>query len=172
MAGLARELFCMVCGWSGDRALAGCPACGASELGAVRAGALVAIPGGHSACQACEAVGPPLVFRGTARVGSIIWFVRARRVSGYWCERCARKKTSMSLVYTGLLGWWGFFGAFFFAPRATYQNWRAAWRPPRKPLDWGAFPVAVFAAALAEEHAGRDDLWSAFDLDEAAGRVP
>lgn len=73
----------------------------------------------------------------------------------------------MSLAYTGLLGWWGFFGAFFWTPRATYHNWRAVWSPPRKPLDWGARPVAELAAALAEARAERDDHWSAFDSDEA-----
>ncbi|HEY3070791.1 MAG TPA: hypothetical protein VGJ34_10795 [Gaiellaceae bacterium] len=79
----------------------------------------------------------------------------------------------MSLTYTGLLGWWGFFGAFFWTPRATYDNWRAVWLPPRKPLDWGAFPVADLAAALAEARASRADPWSAFDVeDAAAGGVP
>jgi hypothetical protein len=74
----------------------------------------------------------------------------------------------MSLTYTGLLGWWGVFGLFFWAPRATFQNWRAVWLPPRKPLKWGAVPVAAFAEALAQERAGRDDHWSTFDADEAA----
>jgi hypothetical protein len=78
-----------------------------------------------------------------------------RLVSGYWCERCTPRKTAMSLAYTGLVGWWGFFGAFYWAPRATYENWRAVWRPPRNPLKWGAVPVAAVAAALVEELAAR-----------------
>jgi hypothetical protein len=168
----AGEQFCMVCGWSGDRAPAGCPSCGSPDLAAVRAGALVAIPAGHWACGGCAAADQPVAFRGTSRVGSIIWFLHVRRMSGYWCERCARKKTAVSLAYTGLLGWWGVFGLFFWAPRATYQNWRAVWAPPRKPLDWGALPVAVLAATLAEARTGRDDRWSAFDLDEAAESAP
>ncbi len=100
-------------------------------------------------------------------MGSIIWFIRMSVVSGYWCEDCARKKTAMSLAYTGLIGWWGFLGAFYWAPRATYENWRAVWRPPRKPLNWGAIPVAAVADALEEERAARrDDRWSGFDRDE------
>jgi hypothetical protein len=103
-------------------------------------------------------------------VGAIIWFIRWRRIAGYWCERCARKKTAMSLTYTGLLGWWGFFGIFFWAPRATYENWRAVWRPPRKPLGWGAFPAAELAEALAEQRASRDhDRWSGFGDATATG---
>jgi hypothetical protein len=75
----------------------------------------------------------------------------------------------MSLAYTGLVGWWGFFGAFYWAPRATYENWRAVWRPPGNPLKWGAVPVAAVAAALAEERAARKhDVWSGFDVDLAA----
>jgi hypothetical protein len=102
-------------------------------------------------------------------VGSIIWFIRIRLVSGYWCEDCRPRKTAMSLAYTGLVGWWGFFGAFYWAPRATFENWRAVWRPPGKPLKWGAFPVDAVAAALEEERAARrDDRWSAFDVDEPA----
>jgi hypothetical protein len=171
MASAVEELFCTACGWHGSRAPIGCPECGSSELAAVRGDALVAFPAGQSACAACRAVDRPLVFRGTTRVGSIIWFLRSRRISGYWCERCARKKTAMSLTYTGLLGWWGFFGAFFWTPRATYDNWRAVWLPPRKPLDWGAFPVAELATALAEARASRAEPWSAFDVDDAAAEA-
>jgi hypothetical protein len=164
------DLFCLACGWTGDRAPAGCPACGAPALATVRCGALVSIPPGSWACDSCRADGRTLLFRGTWRVGSIIWFIRVRQVSGYWCEPCARKKTAMSLTYTGLVGWWGFLGAFYWAPRATYANWRAVWRPPRKPLKWGAVPVdAAVAAVAAARTARRDDMWSAFDDEGAAG---
>jgi hypothetical protein len=167
------DLFCMACGWSGDRAPAGCPACGAPAVASVRAGALVAVPPSAWACDSCGASARPLSFRGTARIGSIIWFFRVRHVSGYWCEPCARKKTAMSLTYTGLVGWWGFFGAFYFAPKGTYDNWRAVWRPPRRPLKWGAVPVEVVAAAIEEERAARKDgVWSAFDDDAAAESTP
>jgi hypothetical protein len=171
MAAPAEDSFCTTCGWSGHNAPAGCPVCGSADLAAVRAGALVTVPPGHAPCEGCGGLDRPLAFRGTTRVGSIIWFLRSRHVSGYWCERCVRRKTAMSLTYTGLLGWWGFFGAFFWAPRATYHNWRAVWYPPRRPLDWGAHPVAEMAAALAQARARRDDGWSAFDGDEAAAEV-
>ena len=140
------DLFCMACGWSGDRAPAGCPACGATAVATVRAGALVTIPPSAWACDSCGASARPLSFRGTTRVGSIVWFFRVRQVSGYWCEPCARKKTAM-----------------------TYDNWRAVWRPPRRPLKWGAVPIEAVAAAIEEERAARKDgLWSAFDDDAAA----
>jgi hypothetical protein len=169
MEGLTGDLFCMACGWSGARAPAGCPACGAPALATVRKGALVSIPPGPWACDSCHQTGRALAFRGTRRVGSIIWFIRIRLVSGYWCERCAPRKTAMSLAYTGLVGWWGFFGAFYWAPRATYDNWRAVWRPPAKPLKWGAVPVAAVADMLEEERAARrNDGWSAFHRDEQA----
>jgi len=154
------ESFCMACGWSGAGAVAGCPACGSSELAAVRAGALVTLPTGKTPCSNCGTLERPLAFRGTTRVGSLVWLLRTRPVSGYWCERCARKRTAASLAYTGLFGWWGFPGAFFWAPRATYHNWRAVWSAPRKPLDWGAWPVA--------EAASRDEHWSSFDTPETA----
>ena len=168
MEGLTGDLFCMACGWSGSRAPAGCPACGAAGVATVRAGALVSIPAGGWPCDSCGAPDRELFFRGTRRVASIIWFIRMSLVSGYWCENCARKRTATSLAYTGVVGWWGFFGAFYWAPRATYENWRAVWRPPRRPLKWGAIPVAAMAEALEEERAARqEDRWSGFDRDEA-----
>jgi hypothetical protein len=168
MRGLSGDLFCLACGWTGDRAPVGCPACGAPSPATVRAGALVSIPPGSWACDSCGTRDREVFFRGTRRVGSIIWFIRMRVVSGYWCAECGRKKIAMSLVYTGLVGWWGFFGAFYWAPRATYETWRAVWWPPRKPLKWGAIPVVALAGALEEGRAARrDDRWSGFDLDEA-----
>ena len=158
----------MACGWTGTGSLAGCPACGFPEVAAVRAGALVSIPAGTAPCMACGSLERPLVFRGRSRVAALIWLIRERRVSGYWCERCARTKTAASLAYTGLVGWWGVFGAFFWAPRATYHNWRAVWSPPRRPLTWGAESVSEFAAQLADARAGGDDQWSAFDPPRAA----
>jgi hypothetical protein len=173
MEGLAGDLFCLACGWSGDRAPAGCPACGAAGLAEVRAGALVSIPRSNWRCDSCEGQDRALVFRGTRRVAALVWFIRIRLVAGYWCEKCASRKTGMSLLYTGFVGWWGFFGAFYWAPRATYENWRAVWKPPRKPLKWGAIPVEVVASALEKERAARrEGLWSAFDIDETAESAP
>jgi hypothetical protein len=167
MAAPSGESFCTACGWSGHDTLAGCPACGSSDLADVSGGALVTLPPGKAACAACGTQDRPLAFRGTSRIGSVIWLLRSRRVSGYWCEGCARKQTALSLAYTGLFGWWGFLGAFFWTPRATYHNWRAVWSPPRKPLDWGAWPLSEAAAEFAE--AGRrDDQWSPFDPRETA----
>lgn len=168
MAAPHGESFCTVCGWSGTGAVAGCPGCGSAELAVVRAGALVTLPSGQMPCARCGTLERPLVFRGTTRVGSIVWLLSTRPVSGYWCAECARKRIAASLAYTGLCGWFGFFGAFFWAPRATYHNWRAVWSAPRKPLDWGARSVAEAAAELVEAGAGRDDHWSSFDTREAA----
>jgi hypothetical protein len=173
MEGFSGDLFCLECGWSGDRAPAGCPACGAPGLAGVSGGALVSIPRSDWRCDSCGLGDRALAFRGTRRVASLIWYIRMRLVSGYWCEDCARKKTAISLVYTGLVGWWGFFGAFYWAPRGTYENWRAVWKPPRRPLKWGALAIAGVAQALADERAAkRDDRWSAFDLDEPAEVMP
>jgi hypothetical protein len=173
MEGLTGNLFCLACGWTGDRAPAGCPACGAPSLARTLRGALVSIPRSNGRCDSCGGQDRALVFRGTRRVAALVWFVRMRLVAGYWCEKCAHKKTAMSLLYTGLVGWWGFFGAFYWAPRATYENWRAVWRPPRKPLKWGALAVADVALALENQRAAeRDDRWSAFDADEAAESAP
>jgi hypothetical protein len=173
MEALAGDFFCLACGWSGDRAPAGCPACGAPDLARALRGALVSVPRSNWRCHSCGGGDRPLAFRATRRVASLIWFIRIRSVSGYWCKDCARKRTALSLAYTGLVGWWGFFGAFYWAPRATYENWRAVWKPPRKPLKWGALAVADVALALeAERAAQRDDRWSAFDHDEAAESAP
>ena len=156
------ESFCLACGWADLDARAGCPACGAQEVAAVRAGALVSFPAGTVPCRSCGTMERSVVFRGTSRVAALIWLIRERRLSGYWCEGCARKHVAASLSYTGLVGWWGVFGAFFWAPRATYWNWRAVWAPPRRPLGWGAEPVAHVAAEIAEARAGREP-WSGFD---------
>lgn len=163
MAKPHEESFCLGCGWTGDRAPAGCPACGAQELAAVRGGALVAFPAGTVPCGKCGSTEHPLVFRATSRVASFVWLIRERRLSGYWCEGCARKHVAASLAYTGLAGWWGFLGAFFWTPRATYFNWRAVWAPPRRPLAWGAEPVAELATLLTDARMERDDVWSGFD---------
>jgi hypothetical protein len=129
MEGFSGDLFCLECGWSGEPAPAACPACGAPGLAGVSTGALVSIPRSDWRCDSCGLGDRALAFRGTRRVASLIWFIRMRLVSGYWCEDCARKKTAISLVYTGLVGWWGFFGAFYWAPLGTYENWRPSGNP-------------------------------------------
>lgn len=102
----------------------------------------------------------PLLFRGSVRLASLVWIAREKRRAGYLCASCARKQTAGSLAYTGLMGWWGLLSVLVYAPRATYHNWRAVWRAPRKPLSWGALD----AAALGEElRAGREHRWSAFE---------
>ena len=157
------ESFCLACGWAGLDARAGCPACGAQQVAAVRRDAIVQFPAGTVPCRSCGTMERPVVFRGTSRVAALIWLIRERRLSGYWCEQCARKHVAASLAYTGLVGWWGFFGAFFWTPRATYWNWRAVWGPPRRPLAWGAEPVAELASAIADARVRRDDPWSGFE---------
>ena len=108
-------------------------------------GALVGLPAGHSACARCGRLDEPLIFRGSVRLASLIWIAREKRRAGYFCASCARKQTSGSLAYTGLLGWWGLLSVLLYAPRATYNNWRAVWRAPRKPLSWGALQPATEA---------------------------
>ena len=112
-------------------------------------GALVALPAGYQPCAGCNALDKPLAFRGSVRLFSVILLARESRKAGYSCEECARRQTAGSLAFTGLLGWWGIFSLIFYAPRATYHNWRAVWKPPRRPLDWGALDASSLAQALA-----------------------
>lgn len=153
------ESFCTACGWSGRSHIGACPECGSPALADLSSGALVGLPAGHSACTRCSRLDEPLIFRGSVRLASLIWIAREKRRAGYFCASCARKQTSGSLAYTGLLGWWGLLSVLLYAPRATYHNWRAVWRAPRKPLSWGALD----ASALGEElRAAREHRWSSF----------
>ena len=154
------DSFCTSCGWAGTTYIGACPECGSSTLGHVRDGALVELPAGYRECSRCGRADEPLLFRGSVRLASLVWIARENRRAGYLCASCARKQTAGSLAYTGALGWWGLLSVLLYAPRATYHNWRAVWRAPRKPLSWGALD----AAALGEElRAAREHRWSAFE---------
>jgi hypothetical protein len=150
--------LCLACG--SETALAGvCAACSGTDLATFADGAVVALPAGHRPCDRCASADRPLVFRGSIRLYSVILLARESRVTGYVCEECARKQTAASLAFTGLLGWWGLISALVWAPRATYHNWRAVWRHPRKPLAWGALEADAFADAVRPR---REDGWSTF----------
>lgn len=154
-----RESFCTSCAWRGASPTGTCQECGSAALAEVSHGAVIELPAGYRPCLTCGKLEEPLVFRGSVRLASLIWIARETRRAGYYCGRCAQKQAAGNLAFTGLLGWWGFLSVIFWAPRATYHNWRAVWRPPRRPLAWGA----VDAAALAEElRARREPGWSAF----------
>ena len=161
-----RTTLCLACG--SESSLSGiCGACAGRDLATFADGAVVGLPAGHRPCDRCDALDRPLVFRGSIRLYSVILIAREARVAGYVCEECARKQASASLAFTGLLGWWGVISAFVWAPRATFYNWRAVWKHPRKPLDWGAIEADTFADAVSP---GRDGGWSTFGADpEPAG---
>lgn len=159
------DLICMACGAAGNPQLSQCSSCGSTELAEVARGGIVSLPTGARACQKCDANDRPLVFRGTIRhVGAII-IARETRIAGYFCARCARRETIRSLTYTGLLGWWGLISFFLWAPRATITNWRSVWRPPTRPLNWGALDANAYAENLAAGRARSS--WP--DPDGAAG---
>jgi hypothetical protein len=134
-----------------------CSRCGSDELATVAGGAIVAWPAGALPCERCGAEDWPLVFRGTIRHIAALVFARDRRVAGNYCPACARSETVKSLVYTGLLGWWGLISALILAPRATYVNWRSVWRAPRKPLKWGAIEASEYSNQLQAKKI--DDPW-------------
>lgn len=158
--------LCLACG--SENALAGlCAACGAADVAEIADGAVVALPAGHRPCERCAAADRPLVFRGSIRLYSVILIAREARTAGYVCEECARKQTAASLAFTGLLGWWGLISAFVWAPRATYHNWRAVWKHPRKPLGWGALEADAFAEAVRPL---REERWSSFGAEYEAAR--
>lgn len=161
--------LCLACG--GETALSGtCAACGATDVAAIADGAVVALPAGHRACERCNAADRPLVFRGSMRLYSLVLIARESRTAGYVCSECAHRQTAASLAFTGLLGWWGLISAFVWAPRATYHNWRAVWKHPRKPLAWGALDAAAFAEAVRPSRGEHGDGWSSFGGEyEAAG---
>ena len=150
--------LCTDCGSTEGTLLGQCSRCGSGQLAGVAGGAIVAWPAGASSCQRCGADDRPLVFRGTIRHLGALVYARERRVAGYYCAACAGSETAKSLVYTGLLGWWGLISFLFLAPRATYTNWRSVWRAPRKPLKWGAVEASSYAEGLRPSR--EDDRWS------------
>lgn len=158
--------LCLACGRLDAAAAGMCAACGSADVAPVADGALVGFPAGHQACERCGALDRPLLFRGSIRLYAVILFARESRVAGYLCAECAARQTAASLAFTGLLGWWGFLSALLWAPRATYHNWRAVRRHPRRPLAWGALEAEAFAEAVRP--ARGDDGWSAFGATDAA----
>jgi hypothetical protein len=149
--------LCTACG-NTETLLGQCSRCGSSQLAKVFGGAIVAWPAGASACHRCGADDRPLVFRGTIRhIGALV-IARNRRVAGYYCADCAVSETARSLAYTGVFGWWGLISFLFFAPRATYVNWRSVWRAPGKPLKWGAVEASAYADELGNKR--KYDPWS------------
>jgi RNA polymerase subunit RPABC4/transcription elongation factor Spt4 len=160
MGSSRREGLCTSCGWTGTNHIDMCPECGSHDLADLAGGALVRVPPGYDPCARCGRTDHPLIFRGSVRLAGLIWIAREKRTAGYFCEACARKTAARSLAYTGLLGWWGFLSFLVYAPRATYHNWRAVWRAPRKPLAWGATEAAPLAEQL---RAARPHRWSGFE---------
>jgi DnaJ-domain-containing protein 1 len=139
--------LCAGCGGrlEGD---AGCGCAGAGERVRVVRGYVVAVPAGTLPCAGCGAADRPLELRGWSRLLAFGIGVRERRRAGYVCVDCAHSETLKSLLLTALLGWWSLPSVLFYAPRATVQNWRAAWTHPANPGRWGAVAAADFRSTL------------------------
>jgi DnaJ-like protein len=142
-----REAVCGDCGRVGAAAAGRCQDCGSDSLVWVAEGFVVAFPPGSRRCSGCGLSDRPLELRGWVRlVGLLVW-QRERRLAAYVCRDCARRETTASLLVTSLLGWWSILGFLFFAPRATFHNWRACFTYPRWPGSWGALPAVELAEA-------------------------
>ncbi len=160
--------LCVRCGWTGDKAGA-CPDCDFGGLATVRRDAVTAFPPGVFACPICGRLDAQIVFRGWTRLLSLIVWAREMRLGAYLCVDCARRSTAKNLAFTGVLGWWSLPSLFFYAPRATYHNWRAIWNAPGNPLAWGAFSASEMAASIRAGHdsAEGDNRWLEDELSSS-----
>ena len=106
----------------------------------------------------------PLLFRVWIRHTGYVVGSRELRSSAYLCRDCGDREVAAALIWTGLLGWWSISSLVFRAPIATFRNWASAFRPPLRPLAWGAIPAAEFVRRLQEG----GDLQAAYgSFDEA-----
>lgn len=159
--------LCVRCGWTGETAGI-CPDCDFNGLASVHRGAVVAFPPGVFACPTCGRLDAYIVFRGWTRLLSLILWAREMRLGAYLCVECARRKTASNLAFTGVLGWWSLPSLFFYAPRATYHNWRAIWRAPGNPLAWGALSASEMAASIRAGHdSASSDAWLEEELSSS-----
>lgn len=121
-----------------------CPQCGSSVRALLQHEYIVGFSPGSLPCPNCYRSDQEVVFRGWSRVWALLFWAWEQRRAAYLCADCARQETAINLVFTALLGWWSIPSFFFYAPRATYYNWRAAFRSPTSPGDWGAVHVGEF----------------------------
>ena len=132
--------MCGTCGSLEPEATAKCAACGGTSIYGVAAGAVVSLPQGF-ACPACGRDDETLIFRGWVRHTAFVIGSRELRGASYLCPPCQNRAVATALAWTGICGWWSLPSFFVRAPRATFYNWLAAFRPPIRPLAWGAVPV-------------------------------
>jgi DnaJ-domain-containing protein 1 len=95
-----------------------------------------------------------VVFRGWSRVYGFFLWAKETRSSAYVCRECAETLTTINLTVTALLGWWALQSFFWYAPRATYFNWRAVWAPPGDPLAWNAHRLDRLLTAIRDSQQG------------------
>lgn len=161
------EAMCLRCGWLGGRNVAKCPDCDSIGMARVSKDAVIGLPAGSLACPRCGRLDEPITFRGGTRLLSLIVWVRELRVGAYLCPACARRFTATNLAFTGVLGWWAISSLLFYAPRATYQNWRAVWAAPRNALRWGAIRASDLAGSIREGHEHARVDWSEEDFADS-----
>ncbi len=131
-----REVLCIGCGTFVSTA-GQCSRCGTDGFAIASDGVVFEFTAGTFPCNGC---GLPrrLKFRGWAYAYSFLYFARTSHKAGYFCDKCADVEGAKALFFTALLGWWSLPSWLWVGWRATYLNWRAAFAPPAKPLEWGA----------------------------------
>lgn len=128
-----------------------CPSCGSSSYAEVADDHIVGFSAHSFPCPGCFRADRPVFFRGWSRVWGLLFWVSEQRRAAYLCRDCAQRETITSLLFTAILGWWSIPSFLFYAPRATYFNWRSVFASPAEPGEWGAIPLEEFLYDLKSE---------------------